>query len=297
MPIVKKLRGADNRRKKPAKAGGADGQSAKAGPISLPSRENEPPNSLAEYVWFLYGEKGVGKTSLIGQAPNSLIFMFEVGRRNLKIKMVPDYSKHEPALTWDRFIDYRDHILSLPAAKRPAVIGIDTAEQMYSQMMRDYWKQCGHQSADDMKWNEWDITDRLLSDMLTSFLDAGIQVMFTAHAKKRELEVDEGDNTMMTAPTLTPRCWKWIKMVADCAFYYGYYGSDRVIYVRGKDTLWAACGLEDRFLDPKSGEQLYCIPAGKTSAEAWKNLNLAFANKLVGGITVDSQEEESDKEE
>ena len=55
--------------------------------IRIPSVDevNEPSTTLTDYAICLFGEKGVGKTSLAAQFENSLIIMLEPKRRNLRM--------------------------------------------------------------------------------------------------------------------------------------------------------------------------------------------------------------------
>ena len=64
-----------------------------------PDELNLPPENFLDYCSVIYGLKGIGKTSLIASiSPNSVVFMFEPRRRNLKIRMVQLDMKSVPQI-------------------------------------------------------------------------------------------------------------------------------------------------------------------------------------------------------
>jgi len=291
MPVVKKERG--GKRSGPADASPAT-NSRSHSPISLPEKANVPPTSLTDYILFIYGEKGIGKTSLLAQFPNSLIFMFEPFRRNLAIKQIPNFTCKEPPITWDRFLAYADKLVNLPAAKRPTIITIDTIDRAYDLLCANLCDEFGYADVRGLKWGDWDVVDSRLEQVFSLFKDAGIGIAVTSHSKKRELEVETESGDMsytMTAPTVKPRCWKFLKMIGDFSIYYGYNGRQRTLTIRGHERLWTSCARSDKFLDP-SGNPLYEIPAGNSPQEAYKNLMLAWQGRLAG-IDRESTEEDT----
>ena len=51
--------------------------------ISLPTERSEPPNDLQDYTMLIYGEAGIGKTSLVARFPKVLFFMWETASRGI----------------------------------------------------------------------------------------------------------------------------------------------------------------------------------------------------------------------
>jgi hypothetical protein len=108
-----------------------------------------------------------------------------------------------------------------------------------------------------------------------------VGVIFLSHAKPRAMETTEVKATQ-TAPTCTPACWKYLKSVTDFAFYYGYHGSDRALWLRGDDP-WTGCGVDDHFLSPKGNPvRILPIPAAKSAGGhiAWDTLLKSWDNKV-----------------
>jgi hypothetical protein len=73
--------------------------------------------------------------------------------------------------------------------------------------------------------------------------------------------------------------------------YYGYLEYERILYVRGHEYVWSGCGFDDHFLFPGSGEPLDILPMGDTAKVAYKNLCLAWDNKLEGYLCGQDEEE------
>ena len=98
--------------------------------VAFPTQENTPPDDLSDVISCLYGRKGIGKTSLAAQFPNSLTFMFERGRRNLPIMQIP--KKGEIALDWDRFKDYTEMFLE---SDEYQTMVVDTVDKAYDKCL------------------------------------------------------------------------------------------------------------------------------------------------------------------
>lgn len=302
MPVVKKQKGGNSqspiRNRQPnTKKGSPVDRIINGMPTSLPKSVNVPPLSLSEYVILLYGAKGIGKSSLAAEFPNALDFMFELGRRNLPIRMVPDYKADKTPLTWPRFKAYRDLILEASGKDRPDTVVIDTIDRAYVSILDWLVYEGGYASASDLKWDSWDAADRELSETKELMLEAGIALVFISHSKHRELEADTDTDSeyRMVCPACTPRCWQWLKMATDYAFFYGYNGQRRTMTIRGGETIWTGCADNDRFLTP-DGEAIASLDMGKTPKEAYQILTSSFRNQAYA-LTLVSDMEESDESE
>jgi hypothetical protein len=274
------------------------------GGLSLPQKANVPPNDLWEYCLFLYGVKGIGKSSVTAECPNSLSLMAEPGRRNLKIKQVPQQG--EKPLDWTRVKGYLD--LCLVEGIRPI---FDTVDKIYQLCVDHVAKSKGYESPYDAKDHgaTWNAVAIEFQSTINKLILRGTRPIFISHCRLRPLQLDplkkpgwskeknaqregllyEGDDSVQ--PTCAPACFEYLKAIADFAFYYGYVEQERAIYVRGSSLIWAACGTSDNFLHPKTKEPLMAIPMGKSPKEAYKNLTNAFHNKVDGWIVPDTEEE------
>jgi hypothetical protein len=277
MAVVKKVRGGANPRSSSSR------ENSVLSPLSLPTKPNKPPTDLSAYIIFLYGDKGVGKSSLAAQFPNTLTIMAEPRRRSLPILQIPDPNKDEPPLTWDRVRRYRDLIV-----KDSSIEGVsfDTADRMYSLCLEYICNKanCKHPSDKNDYGKTWYLLKSEYEDLIITLLQAGKTVIGLSHSRKREITSITGDEFEQVCPTAPDACWTIWKAIADFAFYYGYVNQKRVIYLRGTELIWASCGTsEDRFLTPK-GEPLLYIPVGDSPKGAYKSLVDAFGNKLNGKI-------------
>lgn len=296
MPVVKKLHGKPN----PRKGASPSREVATGSPLTLPVKRNVPPTDLAAYIIFLYGDKGVGKSSLFGELEDTITLMTEPRRRNLKIRQVPQLN--EPALTWDRIRKYRDLICKDKGIQGVSLDSVDRAYALCQEYICNK-ANCKHPSDKNDFGKTWHLLKSEYEDLIISFLDSGKTVYGISHSRKREIKSITGDEFEQVCPTAPDACWTIWKAIADFGFYYGYVQQKRAIYLRGTELIWASCGTsEDHFLDPKGNPLLY-IPVGDSPKAAFKSLQDSFHNKVYGEIYdpdatfgSDDEEEESDED-
>lgn len=297
MPLVKKVRGGNAR----AISGPSKSTSDRdRGELSLPSKPNKPPTKLSDYIVFLYGDKGVGKSSLAAQFPDSITFMTEPYRKNLPIVQLPDPSKDEQPLNWDRMRRYRDLIIR---SKQYQTVSIDTADRAYAHCF-DYIcrkANCKHPNEKKDYGQTWNDLKSEYEDFIRSFAEEKITVVATSHARNREVKTVTGEEYETVCPTAPDACWTIWKAISDYAFYYGYFQRKRVIYLRGTDAIWASCGTsEEHFLSPK-GVPLGLIYVGDSPKKAYETLLASFSNKVDGipysDFLFEETEEDDDDED
>ena len=262
--------------------------------VSIPTEINEPPANLKDYCICLYGEKGVGKTSLASQFDNSLVLMLEPKRRNLKIRQVniepmslKDMNRSNPDLTpWQYFQEYVKAVLEDGTVD---TVVVDTVDRAYDSCLNHHCFQKGLNHPSDA--NDFGATWHRIKDdfesTMNKLLYADMGLVFISHAHLRVQEAKDGMEQWV--PTCSPAAWKYIKAVADFALYYGYSGTDRAITLRGNENLWSACGVSDKFLT-KSGELLEQFSTGDSHESAYKNLLAAFDNKLANDEVLSPRE-------
>lgn len=278
MPFVRKEGG---RGKNPLESSPRKNPSPKAEAPSksvyIPTKANVPPSNLSDYCLTIYGEKGVGKTSLAAQFPKSVTLLCEPRRRNLKIVQWPEAGSPRP--TWTEVKEW----LRLAVSKNVSV-NIDTVDEVYFLCLQ-HWAAIYGGDIDNPSDTEspygnfWvDVRDDF-SRTFNELLYSDVGVIFLSHAKERDSESAE-EASKMLAPTCMPSCLKYVKSVSDFAFYYGYKGASRAIFLRGEERLWSSCGVDDHFLSPK-GDPLRVIRAGDISPQdTYRRLLDAYANKV-----------------
>jgi hypothetical protein len=275
--------------------------SADSRTVRLPSVPNKPPDKLTDYSFLIYGEKGVGKSSLAAQFPDvEAHFMFEMGRRNLRIKQIPDHRRKEDPLTWTRFQQYVSLLLS---EKAPGRVVIDTLD-LCAKSCQDHWAQkLGVPSLNGLKdfGRSWDLMKGDWQNTFSQLIWKGWRLTFLSHARNRPKNVkalnreetrhlpdSEAELWMPneTQPTATGWATDWSKIPTDFAGYFGYLGHERVLFLRGFETFYTACNTDEHFLQKsrceRAGEPLHIIPMGSSPQEAYRNLQASWNNQLEG---------------
>lgn len=261
-----------------------------SGSLSLPQEANVPPSSLSESVLFFYGRKSIGKTTLATNFEGSFTFMFERGRRNLKIRMVP--KPNESELDWEIFLEYLELAL---ADKSIKTIVIDTIDRMYECVFEYICKQakCKHPNDKNDYGATWTEIKTTFEAVIAMIHQSGKGVILLSHEKPKPLikltkglkrSSDDADAAATALARMEPSCsgqaFDVIQEMCDFVLYLSYVGEDRACTVRSpSDYCWTACGVEDVFCDPK-GNPINAFKLGNTPALAFKALNDAYNNKL-----------------
>ena len=236
-----------------------------------PDDYNEPPTELLAYCMMIYGEKGVGKTSLASRFPNAVVGMLEPRRRNLKIRQIYLDS-------WEKVQEYVDLVIEDDTVGTGV---IDTIDRAYDHCLAYHCRIRGIKDPSDL--NDYGATWRAIKDDFEStfnkilFAEKGL--VFISHAHLREAEVRTGEKYEFLCPTSSPAAFKYVKAVADYAFYMGYHNRRRAMYLRGHEDLWCACGTSDFFLDPE-GKEVKTILLGENPDAAFDTLLSSFNNKV-----------------
>lgn len=245
--------------------------------FDLPNAPIAPPKDISSYIIFLYGLKGIGKTSLANQFPNAITLMLEPRRRNLSIRQVPEPGSGQ--LTWLDVKGYIDAIVQ----KGNSTCVVDSIDIAYELCLNHV---CQSHNVDYPPENDfgrmWVEIREEFASTFNQLLWNEIPTIFTSHAKLRqdkEFDDTPGEEGKFVAPTCAPAAWKYAKQVCDFAWFYGYYEQRHAITVRGGDGTWAATGTEGNFLDPK-GNPITTFYCGESPQAAYKSLMAAYNNKL-----------------
>ena len=272
MTVVKKLKGDTANPKQEERL------QRRAAGRSLPERENVPPSTFHSYCSIIYGKKGVGKTSLAACFPRPMIFMLEPRRRNLRIRQIPQQG--EESLTWETIHDYTDLCCDDRSVE---TVVYDTVDRLFQLCTDFYCRREGVKSPQAMRDHGalWSEIKQDFEGLFAQVLQAEKTLLLISHERVREFEDSEGQTYEQVTPSCSDSPWNTVKAMCDFAMYFGYDRASRTLAVRGTENVWAACGVEGRFQQPKSGEPLLYIPMGTTAGEGYKNLALAFDNKLT----------------
>lgn len=275
MPVVK--RAVFGAKKSPPKK--TPGKSKYA----IPSDANEPPKNLFEYGICIFGLKNVGKSSLAAAFPKSFTMEAEVGRRSVGCRQVP--KKGDPPLTWEDIVGYTEAALNNPSVD---TLVYDTIDKIYLLCQNHYCDLKSIKHPNDAK--DYGATHTEIKVAFAEVMDsvklAGKTPIWLSHCATREVY---NSLTEETTEKLIPSCqsgaWAYLQASADFVFCYLRRGVDRVMVVRGSETIEAACGPSDfAFLDVKTKKPLAEVPMGTSAKQSFKNLCDAFQNKMTGRI-------------
>lgn len=250
--------------------------------IPGPDELNEPPENILEYSLVIFGEKGIGKTSLAAQFPDAVVGMLEPRRRNLRIRMV---SLDEGWPQTEAFVH------ACIADDSVKTIVIDTIDRAYAQCLASICFAKGIKDPSQM--NDYGATWREIKDefegLFNKVLYANKGLIFLSHAHYREMELRTGNTKEILVPTCPPAAFNYLKAVTDYAFYYGYHGTQRAMYLRGHEDLWTGCGTREHFCDP-DGNPVRTISMGETPEDAYANFIASFNNELYDIDYVEKEE-------
>jgi len=273
MPTVRKVR----RKKAPPKRRKKVVSSKSTLEASLPETPNEPPKNLLEYCVMLFGRKGVGKTALSAEFPDSLTFMFEVGRRNLPIIQIPQ--RGEPKLTWPAFLEYID--LFIDSEFKTAVV--DTIDRCYQACFDYVCRNRGvkhPQMLGSESYGLWDEIASTFEEGLFKLLVSDKGVVFISHDKVRKTELHTGEVLEMIEPSCKPAAYRFLQTVADFVFYYTYRKGERVLYLNDPSGyVWCSVGAPGTFRNPDDTAINILPVSSESPSKAFSDLMAGYENK------------------
>lgn len=276
-------------------------------PVVIPSLDelNEPPEEFLSYATCIYGEKGVGKTSLAGAIPGSLIFMFERGRRNLRVRQIPHRTKSSPGLhlVWESLGEpctpFLPHLFAALEDDSVSHIVIDTIDRAYEAcfeyICKAHFDGIEHPSEADEGHMVWDMIKRTFEATLWKILDSGKGLWLLSHAKDRKVVSRLGSSYDVVNPSCTPTAWKMIQTTCDFVFFYGFIRRRRAMRVRPDEEGKLICSNQspDHFLSP-DGDPVEILDMGDSPQESYQRLLAGFNNELYD-ISYDAVESASPK--
>lgn len=284
-----------------------DGQFAIEGDVlRLPTEPSIPKTRFQDYVMVLYGEKKIGKTSMIARFPNTLSLMFEPGGKALSILQ-------EPMEDWKKF---RDTLVVLEGSQgdQYATIAVDTVDYAYEMCFKYMCKKLviNHPTDENDYGKSWGLIEKEFKECMLRLLNLGKGVVFISHATEAEIKTRNQGNFTRVVPTMAKQAAKFFTAAADILAYYGYYGDDRFLVIRGNDNIQAGCRLENNFVlkgwvpkelppfpdddslfheleayfnaadaDEEVNKFVHAIPMGKSADASYRNLMRAFHNFQV----------------
>jgi len=278
--------------------------------FSLPTTKSEPVANIGSMSFLIYGEKKIGKTSLASQFPKALFLAFEKGYSGLSIFVEPMFDKNEKP-DWRKFVAFIDLLVKENHGFQTVIL--DTIDVAYSACM-DYvcMMEGWEHPADGAYGKGWKAIEKEFSTQIGRLVNCSkFGTVFLSHAIEKEFMERTGGKFDKIIASMPEQARKLISAVCDCIIFYGYHGEQRLLTIRGSDTVesgtrmtknfWVKGGYErHKVLAEKKRElvnankfrsqegkaieeemsklRIHSIPAGADEGEAYFNFERAFNN-------------------
>ena len=242
--------------------------------VELPLEPSEPSTDLSNYLILLYGEKKIGKTTLMSRMPRTLFLMFEPGAKALRIHQVP-------VSTWYEFTAYID---LLEKDKRFDTVVVDTVDVAYNLCFDAMCTKMmiQHPSDENDYGKSWGVIKKEFMRQLTRLLQIK-GVVLISHSTVSDIKSRTGEGFQYMEPTMSKQAKDFLTGVVDLWAYYGYVGAERRLLIQGDEFIGSGNRLQEEggMFHTADGRPIVSIPMGGSSSESYANLIKAFENKQV----------------
>ena len=245
--------------------------------VCLPDKANIIAENLSDYTWLIYGERKIGKTKLFSEFKNPFFFMFDPLNKGLAIKQI-----HIPNwLFFRKAVDMLHKKIEGDPGYCDIVI-IDTGFMCYERCYQYMMGKLGITDPQDKAWGSaWKEIGREFMEAHDKIfeLDRGFGV--TAHTAMVEVKRRDGSTYTKLTTQLGSQAFKFYNGLVDVIAYYQYNAENkRELSIQGDSLIEAGARIDEHFFYT-NGNPIAHVPMGKNSKEAYKNLELAFNNKLI----------------
>ena len=266
----------------------------------FPREANVPSSDFLNYFSLFYGTKGIGKTTVCSQLDeDSIVFMLEPARRNLKIRMVEfrprstrEVAEDNHEDCWKRIVEMLDKASDDDSVKHVTLDTIDIAyaTSMTSTCVREGIEHPGGLNDYGAAWNA--VKTDFESVLNNIKYEGKLALTFTSHATEKDIELSTGKTKKNFAPTASGSLMKYIKEICDYAFFYGYHEKQRALHVRMGPEVWTACGNNDTFCCDEGKISILEMP--EDESKSGKAVLAAFNNSPITDVIElwSTQEEE-----
>jgi hypothetical protein len=257
-------------------------ESESGGEYRLPTETSEPVESLQECLTLIYGFRKIGKTSMLSQAPKTLVLATEVGYKGLSLVK-------EDIGSWVRA---QQVLRALRKDKTFKTVVLDTVDLFYRLVEKETYRELGIEDLSEAEWGKgWNHCKKMLSDYLNELTRVGKGVFLISHANEQSIRQRQGGEFDRVMPTMAKQAREVVEPMIDIWACYRYDGDRRILTVVGDEHLSAGHRFENRFRTP-DGRRLKNIDMGTSAGEAWKNFNDAFNNRFTPSQEEDLVEED-----
>lgn len=269
--------------------------------IPGPTDLNVPPDNILEYMFCIFGTKGIGKTTLgsnWGGKGKTLVLMSEPRRKNLAIRMI-QFRTHTAEEIMDGAPDswaiLKENTERFIEDTSIECLSFDSIDLFY--LMAQHHVAAKNGVTNPSKagkessaiWIE-------LRDEFSAYFDTlretDMGILLLSHTKEREIESVDGSMMAQQAPSAPPACVQYIKSACDFAFMYGWRDNERVLTFRDpSNNIWTGCGTQDRFCQP-DGKQILNLQVPNDPDGVYPLLEEAWNNNAWDQDTPEEDREE-----
>ena len=285
-PVVRKKKNKQAPKSKPKSKG--------SGLIPGIGELHEPSEDMTDYAFLIYGEKSMGKTTLLSQVTEkTLVCMFE-DRMNTKIRMRAfepatieqmEEGKEDPWATFKQLIQEVSDNTDLVDC-----LAIDTIDMAYVACQNHICLQNGINHPNDANdygatWNE--IEQEFASTMEVIRKMEGVTLVLSSHCSVERGEVNTGSKESLRknsvySPTAPKKASEYVRKFVDYVIFYGKHGTSRALHFRWADNIWTACGNEDHF--KTSEDQPISVLHMPSKLTAGEDFRSAFNNEPQSAV-------------
>lgn len=239
--------------------------------FELPKEKSSIHTDMQDYCLLVYGEKKIGKTSMMSYFPNTIFGMCEPGGKSLEIYQTP-------IRNWSDMRQFVDAVCKDTFFK---TVVIDTADYAYEYCMEHVCKELVIDHPSDEGYGKgWNAVKTEFTKQISKLLHSGKGVIFISHSKEQEIKSRSGGSYDKITSSMSKQAKDVLEGLVDIWVNYSYDGNRRFLYIQGNDSIDAGHRLKDNF-KYADGKPIDRIPMGNSPEESYRNFIAAFNNDLA----------------
>jgi phage nucleotide-binding protein len=219
--------------------------------LLLSTELSEPVKSLEEVNWLIYGDAGIGKSSLASMFKGAYFLFFEPGGKGMSLHKSECHN-------WAKF----KHFAGLLAKQTQfKTIVFDVVDSMYDRCFEYVCRREGMEHPNEKKWGEgWKAIRAEFEGEVLKLWEADKSLIFISHAKDKAFQTRSGKEYNKIVPSMGAQAFEFVSGFVDVMGFYGYNGDERYLTIRGSDEVEAKNRLKYRFRTADGKRKVHSIP-------------------------------------